>query len=136
MSFAMSGPLQAAVYDALVGDAVLGAIVGSAVYDAMPSGSLPPIYVRLGSEEVRDASDGSGAGAVHRLTVSVITSRPGFSQAKAAAGAISDVLHEAALSLARGRLVSMRFDRARVARVESAATRQIDLRFTARVQDD
>ncbi len=136
MSFAMSGPLQAAVYDALTADAALGAIVGTAVYDAIPSGALPPIYVRLGSEDVRDASDGSGAGAMHRLTVSVITSGPGFAQAKAAAAAISDLLHEGALTLSRGRLVYMRFERARVARVESAATRQIDLRFAARVQDD
>ncbi len=136
MSFAMSGPLQAAVYDALVADTALGAIVGTAIYDAVPSGALPPIYVRLGSEEVRNASDGSGAGAVHRFSVSVITSNPGFAQAKAAAAAVSDVLHDGALALSRGRLVYLRFERARVSRVESAATRQIDLRFAARVQDD
>lgn len=136
MSFAMSGPLQRAVYDALNADSALGGIVGSAIYDAVPTGTLPVIYVRLGSEEVRDASDGSGAGAVHRFTVSVITSSPGFAHAKEAAAAISDVLHDGDLVLSRGRLVSLRFERARAARVEAAATRQIDLRFAARVQDD
>ena len=65
MSFALSGPLQAAIYDALRGDPVLTALVGDAVYDAVPSGALPELYVRLGSETVEDASDCSGAGAVH-----------------------------------------------------------------------
>ncbi|MFY0648080.1 DUF3168 domain-containing protein [Sulfitobacter geojensis] len=136
MSFAMSGPLQRAVYDALSADPVLGMIVGSAIYDAVPTGTLPAIYVRLGSEEVKDASDGSGAGAVHRFTVSVITSSPGFAQAKEAAAAISDTLHNGNFTLSRGRLVSLRFERAKASRVEAAATRQIDLRFAARVQDD
>jgi len=49
MSFAMSGPLQRAVYDALSADSVLGMIVGSAIYDAVPTGTLPSISVR--SEE-------------------------------------------------------------------------------------
>lgn len=136
MSYAMSGALQGAIFTALSGDAALAAVVGDAVYDAVPTGILPAIYVRLGSETVIDASDGSGGGAVHRLTVSVITTSPGFAQAKAAAAAISDALHDADLTLDRGRLVSLRFERARAQRLESAATRQIDLRFAARVQDD
>lgn len=136
MSLGMSEPLQTAVYAALTADAALHAIVGTAIYDAVPTGVLPAIYVRLGSEEVRDASDCSGAGAVHRFAISVITTDPGFAQAKAAAAAVSDVLHNAALTLSRGRLVFMRFERAKAARVEAAATRQIDVRFVARVQDD
>lgn len=136
MSFAMSEPLQRAIYDALSADSALGMIVGTAIYDAVPAGTLPLIYVRLGSEEVKDASDCSGAGAVHKFTVSVITSSPGFAQAKRAAAAISDVLHGGDLTLTRGQLVYLRFERARALRVESAATRQIDLRFVAQVQDD
>ena len=66
----------------------------------------------------------------------MITSSPGFAQAKEAAAAISDVLHDGDLTLSRGRLVSLRFERAKASRVEAAATRQIDLRFAARVQDD
>jgi hypothetical protein len=136
MSFAGSAPLQAAVFEALGNDAALGAIVGTAIYDAVPSGNLPAIYVRLGSETARDASDGTGAGALHRFTVSVITTQPGFASAKQAGSAISDVLHDANLTLSRGRLVSLRFERARAARIDSGAARQIDLRFAARVQDD
>ena len=124
MSFALSGPLQAAVYGALTADAALAALVGSDIYDAVPSGALPPIYVRLGSE------------AVHQFTVSVITTNPGFASAKAVAGAVSDVLHDANLILSRGRLVSLQFDRATARRIDTASARQIDLRFRARVQDD
>ena len=136
MSFAMSGPLQAAIYEALKMDVALSSVVGTAVYDAVPSGNLPAIYVRLGSETVTDASDCTSAGALHQFTVSVITTNPGFAQAKLAAAAVSDVLSGGDLALSRGRLVYMRFERARASRVESAATRQIDLRFAARVQDD
>ena len=136
MSYAMSGALQAAVYSALVADATLTGLVGTAIYDAVPSGTLPDVYVRLGSETVKDASDGSGAGALHQFTVSVITSNPGFAGAKDVAAAISDVLHNGDLTLSRGRLVSLAFERATASRIDTASARQIDLRFRARVQDD
>jgi len=136
MSYAMSSALQAAVYGALVGDGTLQALVGNAVYDAVPSGALPDLYVRLGSETAQDASDGSGAGAVHLFTVSVITTSPGFTSAKQVAAAISDVLHDADLVLTRGRVVSMQFVRAKATRIDTVSARQIDLRFRARVQDD
>ena len=135
MSYAVSGALQAAVFEALSADLALGALVGGAVYDAVPAGSVPEIYVRLGSETVREASDGSGAGAVHFLTVSVITSSPGFASAKAAAAAVSDALHDADLTLTRGNLISLRFERATARRIDAASARQIDLRFRARVSD-
>lgn len=136
MSYAVSGALQAAVFGALSGDAALANLVGTAIYDAVPVGIVPDIYVRLGSETVREASDGSGAGAVHFLTVSVITTNPGFATAKAAATAVSDVLHEAELTLTRGTLVSLRFERAAARRIDAASARQIDLRFRARVSDE
>ncbi len=136
MSFAISGPLQAAIFGALTGDAALAALVGSDIYDAVPSGSLPTTYVRLGSESATDASDISGSGAVHRFTVSVITTDPGFAGAKDVAGAVSDALHNAALTLSRGQLISLQFEQARASRTEAGTTRQIDMRFRARVADD
>ncbi len=136
MSYAMSSALQAAVYAALAGDATLQSLVGDAVYDAVPSGNLPDLYLRLGSETVQDASDGSGAGAVHLFTVSVMTSSPGFIRAKEVAAAVSDALHDVDLPLVRGHLVSLRFVRAEAKRIDTVSARQIDLRFRARVQDD
>lgn len=136
MSYAISGALQAAVFAALNANAAVTALVGSGIYDAVPAGAVPDLYVRLGAETVREASDGSGAGAVHFLTVSVITTNPGFASAKAAATAVSDALHDADLTLSRGTLISLRFERATARRIDAASARQIDLRFRARVSDD
>ncbi|MDW3221786.1 MAG: DUF3168 domain-containing protein [Paracoccaceae bacterium] len=136
MSYALSGVLQTAIYDALVTDATLSALVGTDVYDAVPTGNLPDTYVRLGGEQVRDASDQTGNGALHTLDISVFTSQPGFSGAKAVATAVSDALQDADLSLSRGRLVYLRFQRAEARRVDKNAVREIRMRFRARVEDE
>lgn len=109
---------------------------GGAVFDALPPGVLPQTYVSLGAEEVRDASDASGAGALYRFTVSVISDAAGFATAKQAAGAVTDALTGAKLSLARGYLVRLRFERAKARRVGAKDRRRIDLRFAARVAED
>ena len=135
MSYAISGALQAAVFQQLYTDPVLTTLVGTAIFDALPTGDVPPIYVALGPEKVRDASDVTGGGALHELTVSVVTENAGFASAKAAAAAISDALVDASLTLARGVLVSLQFHKAAAARVGSGDTRRIDLIFRARVCD-
>ncbi|MEM6758422.1 MAG: DUF3168 domain-containing protein [Pseudomonadota bacterium] len=136
MSYAVSSALQAAIYAALTADADLFGLVGDAIYDALPAGTVPETYVALGPEQVKIADDQTGSGAEHRLSVSVVTEAPGFANAKAVAGQICDVLHEAPLTLARGRLVSLRFVSARAAKVDSGSDRSIDLTFRARVEDD
>jgi hypothetical protein len=136
MSYAMSLALQAAVFARLTADAALGDLVGTAVFDALPPGDVPSIYVALGTEKVTDASDGSGAGAVHEFTVSVVTDRAGFASAKRAAAAVSDALLGAPLPLSRGRVIGFRFHKAAAARVGTGDTRRIDLIFRARVSDD
>lgn len=135
MTYALSAALQSAVYAALSEDLALSALVGNDIYDAVPTGKLPDTYVSLGREEVRDASDQTGAGALHRFDVSVITSQPGFAHAKEVAAAVSDALHNADLSLSRGRLVFLRFERAEARRIDRRANREILLRFRARVDD-
>lgn len=134
MSYAVAGALQAAVYQHLRADAVLAALVGAAVYDAMPPGVLAGTYVSLGPEDVADASDKTGAGAVHDFVISVITDAAGFATAKAVAAAVSDALVGADLVLSRGRLVGLWFLRATARRVEKADMRRIDLVFRARVE--
>ena len=136
MSYGMSAALQAAVYARLEADSGVQALVGAAIYDAAPAGSVPGLYLSLGPEDVRDRSDKSAGGAVHDFTVSVVTDAAGFQGAKDAAAAVSDALVDAPLALARGRLVSLAFLKARARRVSSGAQRQIDLRFRARVEDD
>lgn len=136
MSYAISAALQAAVFTALASDPAVSTAVGGAIYDAVPAGALPSLYVSIGPEVVRVADDKTGNGAMHLFVVSVITEEPGFSAAKVAAGAVCDVLHDADLTLSRGRLVSMRFDRARAGKIDKGTGRKIDLTFRARVEDD
>lgn len=133
MSYALAAPLQMAVYQRLVTDAALDALVGGNVFDAVPQGTLPRLYVALGPETVEDASDTSGAGAWHEFVISVVTENAGFQTAKEAAAAVSDALDRANLELARGRLVGLWFRRAKAAR--ESGLRRIDLTFRARVED-
>ena len=136
MSYGTSSALQQAVFQALMTSPELGALVGSAIYDALPSGSLPSIYVALGTETARDRSDKTGRGAEHDLTVSVVTDTSGFQTAKDAAGTISDVLDGADLALTRGTLVALRFLKAAARREGTGTGRRIDMTFRARVADD
>ena len=134
MSYAVAGALQAAVYQHLCADAALTALVGAAVYDAMPPGVVQGTYVSLGPEDAVDASDLTGAGAMHDFVVSVVTDEAGFATAKAVAAAISEALVDAPLVLARGHLVGLWFRKAQARRVDKADTRRIDLTFRARVE--
>lgn len=136
MSYAVAAALQEAVYQQLAGDAALDAIVGAAIYDAIPAGGLPSIYVVLGAENVRDRSDQSGGGAAHDMGVSVITDAQGFSLAKQAAAAVNDALVDAPLTLSRGRLVGLWFLRAKAKRDTRDGVRRIDMIFRARVEDN
>lgn len=136
MSYAVAAALQSALYDRLSGDPDLISLVGDAVYDALPDGALPALYVVMGAEDVRDASDKTGHGAEHRFVISVVTERAGFATAKAVAAAVSDTLVDAPLVLSRGRLVALNFAKARALRVGTGSMRQINLTFHARVADD
>lgn len=131
MSYAASAALQEAVYTCLTADPTVATLTGGHVYDALPAGPLPRLYVTLGAESVRDASDATGAGAWHDLSLSVVTEIAGFRAAKDVAGAVSDALVGCDLALARGRLVALQFRTARARR--DGALRRIDLTFRARV---
>lgn len=135
MSYGAAAALQAAVYQRLMADTALDALVGSAIYDAVPPGTALGSYVSLGPDMVRDASSQTERGAVHEFSVSVVTDAAGFQNAKAVAAAVSDALTGATLVLARGHLVGLWFLRARARRVEEADVRRIDLFFRARIQD-
>ena len=135
MSYGVAAALQAAIYQRLMADSALDALVGGAVYDSVPPGTVTGTYVSIGPEDVRDASDQVGRGAFHEFVVSVVTDQAGFQAAKAAAAAVSDALTGATLVLGRGRLVGLWFLKARARRVEKADTRRIDLTFRARTED-
>lgn len=136
MSYGVSLALQVALFDALQTDPGLSVLIGDAVYDTMPTGPRPELYVALGPEQVRDRSDKTGDGALHEVTISVVSDLSGFARAKTVAAAVSDILHDADLTLGRGTLIYLNFHRARARRVRNGDTRRIDMTFLARVSDD
>lgn len=133
MTYAIAAALQEAVFTRISTDPGVIALVGSAIYDALPSGSLPATYVTLGPEQARDRSDQTARGAEHDFVLSVNTELAGFASAKAVAAALNDALFAGPLTLARGRLVALNFLRAQ-ARLDGAI-RRIEIRFRARVDD-
>jgi hypothetical protein len=135
MSYAVAAALQGAVYQCLQNDPGLSVLVGDRVYDAVPKGRLPDLYVALGPERAVDASDKTGRGAWHEFVVSVISDDAGFQTAKEVSAAVCDALIDVGLALERGRLVALNFKRA-VAQREKAGRRRSDLTFRARVEDD
>ena len=129
MSYGAAAALQTAVYQRLSGTPSLA---GVAIYDAVPPGPAGT-FVLVGPEEVRDASDKTGAGAEHLVAVSVISDGTGFLAAKTVAANISDALVGANLALARGQLVSLLFLRASARRIDEGEVRRIDMTFRARI---
>jgi hypothetical protein len=136
MSYGVGGALQEAVFGALQADMALSALVGNDIFDQLPTGKTPNLFVSLGPETVVDRSDREADGAEHRFVVSVIGEASGFAKVKAAAAAVSDVLIDLDTGLSRGRLVYLRFDRAVVKRDGRRNLRRVDLRFVARVEDN
>lgn len=133
MSTQFSGPVQVAVFDRLASDPAVLAIVGSHVYDAVPAGALPNIYVLIGEEVVKDHSDSSGLAAHHDIAISVISSVESFLMMKDAAAAITTALQAAPLSLSEGS-VSAFWTRGVASRRDAAGQRKIDLKFRLRVE--
>ncbi|MDJ0859377.1 MAG: DUF3168 domain-containing protein [Dinoroseobacter sp.] len=136
MSYVTSAPLQAALYQRLADDPALSTLLGGAIYDQVPAGTLPATYVTLGPETAVQISDSTGRSSRHDFTVSVTTDARGFQTIKDVAGAVVDALQDAPLSLAQGRLSALDFRRAKARRVGNGVLRQIDLRFRARVDLD
>ena len=139
MTYARSWPLQQALYDLMRKDAACVQHFGDRIYDAPPPflGEQTPegLYLTFGDEEAVDWSTGSEAGAVHLVKVTVHAPRRGFSEAKQAASAVSDVILGGTLTPSRGRIVNARFVDARTSRAEADVLRRIDMRFRITIED-
>ena len=135
MSFATSEALQTAVYAELTGNAPIVAVVGSNIFDALPSGALPNLYIALGEEKTRDHSTKTTSGALHDIEVNVHGDVAGFQAVKALAALICDALIDADLVLSRGVLTRLQFKFARARKGVSPDQRVINLTFRACVVD-
>jgi len=131
MSYAATAALQGAVFGALSADGAVAALSGGAIFDALPPGPVPELYVSLGPERANDRSDKTGQATTHVFPVTVVSERAGFQRAKDLAAAISDALAGADLALNRGRLISLNFLRARARRI--SGRREIEIWFRALV---
>jgi hypothetical protein len=136
MSYAAGVALQGAVYQHLRADTALAALVGDAIFDAMPVDAPSGVFVSLGPEETRDAGDMTASGSQHDFIISVLSGADdsaGFAAVKATAVAVSEALENGAMSLERGQLAGLWFLRAKARRVENGAARRVDLTFRARI---
>ena len=136
MSFSNSAALQSAIYAKLSEDPKILELVGGHIYDAMPSGDLPELFISLGAEVMYDKSDVTGTGTDHDLTLSVITTKAGFLTAKMSSSAVGLSLHGPLPELKQGRIVFFNFVRATARRDTDSQTRRIDMLFRARLADD
>ena len=135
MTYVLAAALQEAVYGRLTADPSIDGLIGSAVFDAAPAGQVPPLYVALGPEDVRDRSDKTAHAALHVLTVTIVSEGGGFHAAKVLAAAVEEALTVMPLSLSRGRVIAVTFDRADARRDRNGKQRRIDMRFRALVDD-
>lgn len=139
MSYAHGAGLQAAIYARLTGDAEIHDLVGERVYDAPPAWEGlegAPDHVTLGEETARPWDTKTSAGSIHDFDVAVHSGRDGFDGAKRIAGAICAALVDAPLDLPEGRVVAVRFLRARAERGRAPEKRRLTLRFRAVIDED
>ncbi|MGB0499438.1 MAG: tail completion protein gp17 [Rubricella sp.] len=126
-----SGVLQAAVFALLDGDpgiAALGPVLDAAPAD--PQGA----YALLGEERVRRTRSGLRE---HRMEIAVLSPLDGFSEAKAIAAAIADVLGDgSSLTLPAGRIVAFGLQEARAERLSGVVRRRVRLVFRALLAAD
>ena len=139
MTYALSWPLQQALFALFRADPACVAQFADRIYDAPPplvDGTAPDgVYLTFGDEEVDDWSTGSDAGAVHTVAITIHAPRRGFAEAKQAAAAVSDAILGGGLAPVRGRVVNTRFVDAKTKRAEKDALRQIALRFRITLED-
>lgn len=133
MSYTLSDVLQVAVYGHLSGDAELGILTDNAIFDALPVGGVPQLYVTLGPETVTDKSDYEIRAALHEFAITVVTETPGFTTAKTVAARIAELLDGADLNLSAGHLVRLDFHKAKAR--PAGAKREVELWFRAFVED-
>ena len=139
MTYALSSALQAALYQTLSGDPGLSTLIGAHIYDdpaPIQGDGAPGTYVLIGAETAKDAGSATSAGAVHDFSVEVHSDGAGFKQAKEVAAAVCDVLLDAELTLSRGRVVYLRFLRAKSTTAPPPYGRRITLNFRAFVEDE
>lgn len=123
--------LQQAVYQTLVADSGVRALLGSArVYDDVPQGAAFP-YLTLAGFTVRDWATGTEPGTEIIFAINAWSRGAGHKEAHHLAEAVRDALHDAPLSLASHHLVNLRHESSESHRERDRDTYRISSRFRA-----
>lgn len=110
----VSAELQKAIYDALIADAGVGALVGDRIYDGAPSGQVFPC-ITFGPTDSRPDDMDCIAGRSETVQLDVWSREHGrMRPCKEICDAVKDALHLAGLSLTVNALVLIRVEGVRV----------------------
>jgi hypothetical protein len=128
--------LQEAMFEALVGDAPLVALLGGAkVFDGARRNAEAP-YVHLGEIVARDWSTATEEGTEISFAIVVWSRAAGRSEGLLIAERVVGLLHDAALTLDGFRLVNLLHVATETARVEKPDGRRAVVRFRAVVETE
>jgi len=105
-----SWALQKAIYQALMGDVVLNALLGMGkIFDDVPQGEALP-YITIGQATAHDWSTATDEGLEHILTLQVWSKNSGRKGIQAIMQALHDILHDAVLPLEDHQLINLRHE--------------------------
>jgi hypothetical protein len=136
MSYLYGQELQVAVYQALINHTELSTVSGGHIYDALPAGIAPETYVLIGEDKTTDRSDMTAKAARIDITLTVVSSSDGFSQAKLIAAEICNALEETPLVLSAGKVAEFQFRSAKTRRDTANLKRRIDLIFRTLIDEE
>jgi hypothetical protein len=122
--------LQAAIFSALSSDATLQALIGAALYDAVPRAAAFP-YAVVGDDMESNWDTATEQGSQHIVSVDVWSQGGGHKESKTIADAVRAVLDGAALTLAGQTLIDIRYQGAEFARATDGETYRATLKFRA-----
>lgn len=141
MTYAFGWALQQGIFAALGANADLAELVGGRIHDepphraALAEEAAQAPYLLIGEEAVAPWDTATERGAAHELSISAVSSEPGFATVKRIAAAVCDAM-EGSIPLARGRVAAVRFLGARTARGRRGPARKIEMRFRVIVEDE
>lgn len=133
MSYQFAHALQFVVYQTLLVHQPLTALVGTNIFDAVPTGTIAETYILVGEDKAVDRSDLTGQLARHDLTIQIVSSANGYSDAKRVAGAVCDALEAIQINLSTDNVRQVQFRSAHARRDTGAGERRIDLKYRALV---
>lgn len=125
--------LQGAVYQHLIGDPSLTALIDGRVYDPPPEDAVFP-YVDLGEAQTLRDDATCVSGMQIFLTLHAWSTDVGFPEVKRVAGAVVDALHLTPLSLVTYRLISLMHRQTRIFRDADGLTSHAVIEFVAQVE--